>query len=504
MKNKKVVLLGFDGMDYDLTRTMIDAGKLPNFKRLEEQGSFSPLLSVFPADSIPSWITTFTGLDPSDHGVLDHVNYILGDQSEAVIDTSVFHQKTFWDRIGAEAGASVCVINPFMAYPVWPVNGVMVSGPVFIAGDVQVSNTDAVDGLDIPQSIGGLEDLPTRETMAAFLAKAIHETKEQADFGVAMLQKNQPDFFFQTFLTSDRIQHFLWRYCDPSDPTHPGSNEVENGIDQFFHEADVILGRFLDTLGNDDIIMVMSDHGHGMRCTHCFNFNEYFRRQGYLKSASGESKLNKKIIVEKLKNRVLKFLNDNDMEEYIGKIAKLVPNAKALKKGTHIASYHDSMCYAPDFAGSNPFGGVKINRENVDDYEGFRQKLMDELSLIKYDNTPLFKWLKPRESMYNGKHIDRYPDILYEMNPRVGTGFAMHTDLFMANPTHKKISGGHKKNGIFFVNKAQELSVQQDDCKISNMYSSILSLFNLSPKVEKNSRSFIDSSGRSTSSLSAG
>lgn len=490
---RKVVILGFDGMDFDLTRSMIDAGKLPNFKRLEEQGSFNPLLSVFPPDSIPSWITTFTGLDPSQHGVLDHVNYLLGDQDQAKIDTSVFHENTFWDRIGAESNAKVCIINPFMAYPAWPVNGVMVSGPVFVEGEIQISDPRMVGDLAVPATIGGLEDLPTKGTMEPFLEKTISDTITEANFGIAMLEKNQPELFFQTFLTSDRIQHFLWRYCDPTDPTYPGKTPVENGIDRFFATADDIVGRFMGILGENDILLIMSDHGHGMRCTNCFNFNEYFRRQGYLKSASGGSKFSKKLIVEKLKNRALKFLNENDMEEYIGKIAKLIPNAKALKKGTHIANYNESMCYAPDFAGSNPFGGVSINKDNVDDYEAFRLQLMDELSKITYEDKPLFKWLKSREMLYNGKNINRYPDILYEMNPKVGTGFAMHTDLFMANPTHKKISGGHKKNGIFFVNKPDDLSIIENKCKITNVHETILSLFDIEPHESSKSNTMIKS-----------
>lgn len=491
MTKRKVVILGFDGMDFDLTRSMIDQGKLPNFKRLEARGSFNPLLSVFPADSIPSWITTYTGVDPSNHGILDHVNYLMGDQDEAKIDTSVFHEKTFWDRIGKEADASVCIINPFMAYPVWPVNGVMVNGPAFIEGEIQVSDPSAVQGIEIPPSIGGLEDLPTRETMAAFLQKAIDDTEDEAAFGIAMLEKQQPELFFQTFLTSDRVQHFLWRYCDPTDPTYPGPNEVEDGIDRFFAKADDVLGRFMDSMHEDDILLVMSDHGHGMRCTDCFNFNEYFRRKGYLQSNGNSGAFNKKVIIEKAKNRVLKFLNENDMEEYIGKIAKWVPNAKALKKGTHIANYGSSKCYAPDFAGSNPFGGVSINKENVDDYQAFRQDLITELSEITFEGAPLFKWLKPREDIYTGEHIDRYPDILYEMDARVGTGFAMHTDLFMANPTHKKISGGHKKNGIFFINQKDQWDVDQDSCKISNICSTILSLFELEPLKEDGTNAFL-------------
>lgn len=481
IRKGKVVLLGFDGMDYDLTRTMIDAGLLPNLKRLSETGSLTPLLSVFPADSIPSWITTYTGLDPSEHGILDHVNYLLGDQADAKIDTSVFHKKTFWDRIGNEANASVCVINPFMAYPVWSVNGVMVNGPAFIEGEIQVSDQSRLAELVVPESIGGLEDLPSRSTMAPFLEKAIQDTLNEAEFGLKMLDKNQPDLFFQTFLTSDRVQHFLWRYCDKEDPTYPGKNDVEDGIERFFGVVDRVVGQFMETLDENDTLLIMSDHGHGMRCTHCFNFNEFFRRKGYLKDTSAGNRFSKKILIEKLKNRVLRFLNDNDLEEYISKIAKLVPNAKELKKGSHIANYEDSKAYAPDFAGTNPIGGVAINRNQVDDYEAFRASLIEELHGVRYKGQPVFNWIKPREEIYSGKNLHRYPDILYEMIPVLGTGFSMHTDLFTKNPTHKKISGGHKKNGVFFCSQKDYWLINETDCKVTNMHTTLISLFGLQP-----------------------
>ncbi|MCP3668999.1 MAG: hypothetical protein GY814_00880 [Gammaproteobacteria bacterium] len=483
-KKGKVVLLGFDGMDYDLTKEMIDRGLLPNFKKLADSGSFEPLLSVFPSDSIPAWITAYTGLDPSDHGILDHVNYLLGDEKDTQIDTSVFHGKTFWDQIGNESDSNVCVINPFMAYPAWEVNGTMVTGPVFIEGEIEVSNKSMVGDIKIPDSIGGITDLPSKSNIKPFLEWTIDHTVEEAEFGLAMLKKNQPEFFFQTFLTTDRIQHHLWRYCDPEDPTYPGKNEVEDGIDRFFKLCDDIVGDFMAELSEDDLLVIMSDHGHGMRCTHCFNINEYFRRQGYFKTADGGKKLSKKVIVEKLKNRVLKFLNDNDLEEYISKIAKLVPNAKAMKSGKHMANFSDSMAYASDFAGTNPFGGICINAENVEDYKAFRQQLMDELAALEEGGEKVFNWLKPRESMYQGQHIDRYPDIIFEMKRKYGSGMSVHTDLFTVNPTHKKVSGGHKKNGIYFASQNKHWEVRPEACKITNLHATLLNLFDLPPKHE--------------------
>ena len=483
--SRKVVMLGFDGMDFDLTKSLIDQGKLPNLAKLADDGAFSPLLSVFPPDSIPSWITTYTGLDPSEHGVLEHFNYLLDDKGDIKIDTSVFHEKTFWDRIGNETNTEVCVINPFMAYPVWNVNGVMVNGPSFIKGPIQTSDDTYTENIEIPGSIGGIEDLPSRSTIKPFYDKTISDTEEQAAFGLDLLKKKSPGFFFQTFLTTDRLQHHLWRYCDKTDPTYPGRNEVETGVDDFFKLVDDIVGQFMAELNNNDILLIMSDHGHGMRCTHTFNINELFRRKGYLKSAGGDKKFNKKILLEKLKNRVLKFMNDHDLEEYMAKIAKWVPNAKALKKGSHITNYKDSMAYASDFAGVNPFGGICINKENVDDYDAFRIQLMTELQECQYEGKPIFTWMKHREELYQGKHIDRYPDILFEMIPELGSGMSMHTDLFTVNPTHKKVSGGHKKNGIFFVNKSERWDIDKNACKITNMFETLISLYGLSTNTER-------------------
>ncbi len=486
----KVVLLGFDGMDFDLTEEMIGQGHLPNLKKLADRGGFSPLLSVFPPDSIPSWITVYTGMDPSVHGVLEHVNYLLDKKGETTIDTSVFHEKTFWDRISKETGTEVCVINPFMAYPVWGVNGVMVNGPSFITGPIQTSDKSYTDCTTIPSSIGGIEDLPSRSTIKPFYDKTVSDTEEQAEFGLDLLRKKSPGFFFQTFLTTDRLQHHLWRYCDKTDPTYPGRNEVETGVVDFFSLIDDIVGQFVAELNENDTLLIMSDHGHGMRCTHCFNLNELLRRKGYLKSAAGKSKFNKKILLEKLKNKVLQFMNKHDLEEYMHKIAKFVPNAKALKKGSHITNYDGSMAYASDFAGTNPFGGICINKEHVDDYDTFREQLMTELQECKYEGKPVFTWMKHREDLYQGKHIDRYPDILFEMVPQLGSGMSMHTDLFTVNPTHKKVSGGHKKNGIFFSNQLEKWDIDKKACKITNMFETLISLYGLSDN-SKTTKSFL-------------
>lgn len=45
----------------------------------------------------------------------------------------------------SEEGKKVFIFNPFMAYPAWNVNGLMICGPVFEGGDVSTNRPDLVD-----------------------------------------------------------------------------------------------------------------------------------------------------------------------------------------------------------------------------------------------------------------------------------------------------------------------------------------------------------------------
>ncbi|MCF7763833.1 MAG: alkaline phosphatase family protein [Verrucomicrobia bacterium] len=74
--DKKVVVLGIDGMDPKLLQSFVDQGRLPNFKALMEEGSFRPLGTTMPPQSPVAWSTFITGMDPGGHGIFDflHVN----------------------------------------------------------------------------------------------------------------------------------------------------------------------------------------------------------------------------------------------------------------------------------------------------------------------------------------------------------------------------------------------------------------------------------------------
>ncbi len=61
---RKVVLLGFDGLDAGLTKRFMEEGHLPRFRELSEKGTFLPLGTTNPAQSPTAWGSIVTGLNP--------------------------------------------------------------------------------------------------------------------------------------------------------------------------------------------------------------------------------------------------------------------------------------------------------------------------------------------------------------------------------------------------------------------------------------------------------
>ncbi|MFH0981591.1 MAG: alkaline phosphatase family protein [Planctomycetota bacterium] len=71
---RRVIVMGFDGMDPRLTEEMMQAGRLPNFSRVWEQGGFAPLQSTIPPQSPVAWSTVISGLNPGGHGIFDFIH----------------------------------------------------------------------------------------------------------------------------------------------------------------------------------------------------------------------------------------------------------------------------------------------------------------------------------------------------------------------------------------------------------------------------------------------
>ena len=72
-RERKVIVLGLDGLDPRAVERLMAGGKLPNMSRLKELGGFRPLASSVPPQSPVAWATFITGRDPGGHGIYDFI-----------------------------------------------------------------------------------------------------------------------------------------------------------------------------------------------------------------------------------------------------------------------------------------------------------------------------------------------------------------------------------------------------------------------------------------------
>src|SRR5713101_4001122 len=150
-KTRRVVILGFDGMDPELTERFIKEGKLPNLARLQEKGTFHTLATTIPPISPVAWSSFLTGVNPGKHNIYDFLTpdrqRYLPELSSARIGGSkrvlkigryavpltrpqikpLRRSTPFWHYL-ADAGIFCSVIRVPITFPPEKFSGVLLSG----------------------------------------------------------------------------------------------------------------------------------------------------------------------------------------------------------------------------------------------------------------------------------------------------------------------------------------------------------------------------------------
>jgi hypothetical protein len=124
-KSRPLVLLGADGLEWDLLLRFIAEGALPNFAQLAQDGFVGTLRTLEQTLSPLIWTTVATGRRPEEHGILGF-SY-RGHDGEPHLFLSLHRQcKALWN-LHDEAGLSTEVIGWWCTFPVEPIRGGMVA-----------------------------------------------------------------------------------------------------------------------------------------------------------------------------------------------------------------------------------------------------------------------------------------------------------------------------------------------------------------------------------------
>jgi hypothetical protein len=286
---RKVLLLEFNEINWTIIDPMIQKGKLPNFARLRNEGSWASPESVDQAphlDPWVTWVTVHTGVDRSVHGatVLEQ-------------DVSSIKARRTW-QYAVEAGKSVGVFGSISAYPPHPVPGFMVPGPFAPSSQTFPPFLEPVQALNRKytevHSKRGKEDSPLDmvrqgikllqlglkpSTCAAIVEQLARERFEphlhwkrvslqpliNYDFFARLYEQFRPDYATWHSNHAAHYMHHYWRAMDDSKFLTPSPPEEKRkfgpAVEYGYEVCDMLLGRFLKLAGEETIIAIASSMG---------------------------------------------------------------------------------------------------------------------------------------------------------------------------------------------------------------------------------------------------
>jgi predicted AlkP superfamily phosphohydrolase/phosphomutase len=240
-----VFVLGLDGVPWDMLSEWIEAGELPNFGRLVDEGAAGPCLSTTPALTALAWPSIATGVRPDKHGIYAF-NRMRSDYTRDLAGSTTLKRPALWDIVPESTA-----VNVPMTYPAGDIDGRMITGMMTPDSRERFTTPPELkDELEraVPEYTTGLKwkDYYGRpEQLLADLVAAT-DTRERA---MEWLLEDPWELFFIVFTEPDRLQHLVWD---------------ADTLRSYYRRMDELLGNVLDVVeDNDGTLFVVSDHGFG-------------------------------------------------------------------------------------------------------------------------------------------------------------------------------------------------------------------------------------------------
>ena len=242
----KVCVIGLDCAAPELVFDLW-ADRLPNLRRIMEQGIYGPLESTTPPITVPAWMCMMTGKDPGTLGIYGFRN--RRDHSYdglAFASSKMVREPTLWDVL-AEHGKQTIALGVPLTYPPRPINGLMITD--FLAPNTESDYTYPSELKDEIKSVVGEYIFDTREFRTDDKAHLLDDiytmTARRFELARHLLTTKPWDLFVMVEMGPDRIHHAFWQYFDPKHFRYVPGNPFKNAIRDYYIALDAQIGDCL-------------------------------------------------------------------------------------------------------------------------------------------------------------------------------------------------------------------------------------------------------------------
>ncbi|MFX0206751.1 MAG: alkaline phosphatase family protein [Candidatus Hodarchaeota archaeon] len=462
MRKPKVMIISLDSATFDLIEPWVKEGKLPTFKKLMEEGTYGDLTSTLPPYTCPAWPSFMTGKNPGKCGVFDFIMYQRGIIS--IVNSRLIDGKKIWNIL-SEYYRKVGVVNVPVTYPPEKVNGFMITGILSPDGATITYPPNLLHGLD--SKLGEYRVAPRVAYRNGSEHDYIEDVYELADirekYGLYLMDRYDWDFFMLHFHVIDEIQHFFWKFIDPTHPeyTQSGAKDFGNVISEIYQKMDTAISRLSGKLDDDTTLIIISDHGHGP-LHKVVNLNNFLMKNGFM--------FLKNDVLTRMKYGLFKagvtpknafrLLSNIRLGNIMVKFSKQTIN-RALDK---FLSFTDVDWSRTKAYSIGYFGQVHINLKGREphgivepgkEYEEVRNQIIKELYELEdpETNEKIVDEVIKKEDVYTGKYLIEAPDLLVKMmNMKYLSYHLLAEDTsIVTSAIQSEVSGSHRLNGIFIA-----------------------------------------------------
>lgn len=445
MNKKKFILIGLDGGTFDVIDPLIELGALPNIKALKKGGAHGVLESVIPPQTGPAWTAIATGISPWNSGAYSFLMSHKNSWSFTTISSANLRNRAFWDLL-AKDGLKTGIWNYPTLYPVYAINGFMVSG-ILGAQNNDITYPEILRG-ELAELVGDYKiyiehSSKKYENKEKKFIKDVDNLLDQNRKVLNyLLDKKDWDVFVGVISASDFIQHYMWKHWDQSHSCHhPESDKYRNEFVRLWQKIDDIVGDVVKHCRADTYLLIISDHGFGP-ISQTFYTNKWLEENGFLVRKKSHAYINLKT---KLLSKAAEIIRRVDeifgtrflraSKKFVNPVSRRYFDSFDLEKSSAIAARVSTV-----------IEGIYVLDGNI------KKELIEKLKNTKdTDGNLLNINVTEKEQVCKGKFAAEAPDLIItvnDLNSRILAHYNNHGSYFEKSVDANQ-TGSHRMDGMY-------------------------------------------------------
>ena len=287
MKQRKLLLIGWDVADWKVIDKLIEEDKMPHLQKLIESGIRGNIATLYPILSPMLWTSISSGKYPYKHGIHGFIEPDLekgGVRPITVLDRKC---KAIWNIL-SQSGLKSNVIGWWPSHPAEPINGMIVSDYInkgepksleeewkiqsglvhpeklkeYVA-DLRIHPLEIEGDMILPFIPNARELNERKDHRLRSVAKVLANCSTVHAIATGAMQLEPWDFMAVYYDAIDHFSHGFMRYHPPKlswikEEDFQNYKEVIEGA---YRYHDMMLGTLLQIAGEETTVILMSDHG---------------------------------------------------------------------------------------------------------------------------------------------------------------------------------------------------------------------------------------------------